>query len=791
MIDQHSIETLEYPKVIALIEGNCLTPFGHSEVRSFAPMFDLTLIRQRQDEVSEMTDIVRFGLPFPLSRLDDSRDLVEKSRVPGIFLDPKEILSVMELTITGNDLYEYDKEGRAKFPHIAEYLEVVRPYPELVKEIRKALDETGEIKDDASPKLRSCRLELVDSRRKLVRSLEQMLSGQSKRGASGLQDDVVTMRNGRYVISVPASQYRADVGILHDRSQSGATLYVEPKESVEHNNRLNFLLQEERLEMDRILRALTTQISQRADGLLTNCELIGKLDAFHAAGMFGSATKAARPRLIAEPRFSLKNARHPLLVMQYGGIDKVVPMTLTLDDSRQSIVVTGPNTGGKTIVLKTIGLLVLMTQTGLLIPADETTEIGIFERVFADIGDEQSIELSLSTFSSHIRNIITAVQQASPSALVLLDEIGAGTDPKEGCALAESIILYIVETGAKLVATTHYSQLKTLPQQNGAIENASLEFNRVTLAPTYRLSVGMPGSSYAVEIAGRLGLPDQICRRAADLVGSGERSLTDLIASMESELLKLREDRAELTERLVAAKAAEEKYASQLDIFQKEVEQERQKAVAETENLLISTRKETERLVAEIRTTQASKDSVKALHKTLKESEGTVKKVKDSLEGARARSVQAVKFMKGDSVRIANLNQTGQIESLVGKDRARVKVGNVITIVEIRNLRQLDAATPTRKPLKPVPGLNTSEVLSPEIHLRGMTAEEAQEALDRFLDQAVVAGMRQVYVIHGKGTGVLRRTLTQYLKKHKEVASMRLGDWNEGGAGVTIVTLKE
>ncbi len=679
-------------------------------------------------------------------------------------------------------------EGRPKFPAIAEYLEVIRPFPELVKEIRKALDEKGEIKDDASPKLRTTRLELVDSRRRLIRSLEQLLTGPNRH--SGLQDDVVTMRNGRYVISVPASQYRADVGILHDRSQSGATLYVEPKESVEHNNRLNFLLQEERLEMDRILRALTTQISQRADSLLKNCDLIGQLDAFHAAGTFSARTKASRARLVDEPRFSLVNARHPLLVMQFGGIEKVVPMTLNLDGTRQSIVVTGPNTGGKTIVLKTIGLSVLMAQSGLLIPADETSEVGIFRRVFADIGDEQSIELSLSTFSSHIRNIIAAVKQVSPNALVLLDEIGAGTDPKEGCALAESIVLYIVRAGAKLVATTHYSQLKTLPQQHHAIENASLEFNRDTLAPTYRLSVGMPGSSYAVEIAGRLGLPEEICRHAFDLVGSGERDLTDLIATMEAELKKLREDRSELSERLVGAKTVEEKYSRLMETFQKEVELEREKAVAETAGLLETTRKETERLVAEIRATQASKDSVKAIHKKLKESQSSVEKIQESLEKTRDRSIQAVKFMKGDAVRIVTLNQIGQIDSLIGKDKAKVRVGNVSTIVEIRNLRRTDPE-PTRKPLKPVPGVNADEVVSPEIHLRGMTAEEAQDALDRFLDRAVVSGLRQVYVIHGKGTGVLRRTLTQFLKQHKEVDSIRLGDWNEGGAGVTIVTLKE
>ncbi|MFZ1682976.1 MAG: endonuclease MutS2 [Candidatus Zixiibacteriota bacterium] len=788
MIDQHSLETLEFPKIIAMIEGHCLTPLGHEAVQAFAPGFDLKAVKLRQAEVSEMTDLVRFGLAFPLARMEDCRDLIENAQVPGMFLDPKEILLMLDLVCIGNDLADYDKEKRPNFPHITEYLEGIRPFPELVKEIKKAIDERGDIRDDASSKLKSTRLELVDGRRKLIRALEQSLSSGSKR--TGLQDDVVTMRNGRYVVSIPVDQFRAEVGILHDRSQSGATLYVEPKEAVEHNNRLNMLLQEERLEMDRILRALTTEIAKRAKALLRNAELIGQLDALHAAGMFAARTRSNRPLLTDRASFALVNARHPLLINKFGSIDKVVPMSLTLDDTRQSIVVTGPNTGGKTVVLKTIGLLVLMAQSGLMIPADESSEIGMFKQVYADIGDEQSLELSLSTFSSHIRNIIKAVQQSGPEALVLLDEIGAGTDPKEGAALAEAIILHIVRAGARLVATTHYSQLKTLPQLHPAIENASLEFDRETLAPTYRLSLGMPGSSYAVEIAGRLGLDQTICSHAAQLVGSGERSLTELISSMESELKKLRDDRTELSERLATAKQAEEKYNEQLAVFKREVEAERQKALAETADLLESTRKETERLVAEIRTTQASKDSVKAIHKTLKDSDAAVKRVSESLESSRARSIAAVKFMKGDNVRIATLNQNGTIEALVGKEKARVRVGNVVTLVEIRNLRRTDPE-PVKKALRPVAGVNSEQLVTPEIHLRGMTAEEAQDELDRFLDRAVVSGLRQVYVIHGKGTGVLRRTLTEYLKKHKEVDSIRLGDWNEGGAGVTVVRLKE
>ncbi len=788
MIDQHTLDRLEFTKVLALIEWKCLTPFGRTEVRAFGPMFDCPTIELRQQEISEMKDILSFGLPFPLCRIEDCRILLEKSRVEGVFLDPKEIFVILELVELSIALHGYDKEGRPRFPAISSHLSALKPFPELVRDIKKAIDERGDIKDDASPHLRSTRAEIGDSRRRILRQLEQTLSAQTKQ--PGWQDDIVTQRNGRYVIPVPANLYRADVGILHDRSQSGATFFIEPKETVEHNNRLNMLMQEERLEMDRILRALTRQIAERADRLIENVAVIGKLDSFHAAATFARLVKANRPRLVDTPSLDLIDARHPLLVAQFGTVDKVVPMNLNLDDNRQAVLVTGPNTGGKTVMLKTVGLVVLMAQSGLPIPADERSSVGIFKKVFADIGDEQSIELSLSTFSSHITNIINAITQVSSDSLVLFDEIGAGTDPKEGAALAEAVLLHIVEQGAKLLATTHYSQLKTLPLEHPSIENASLEFDRETLAPTYRLKVGLPGSSYAVEIAGRLGMPPSVCDHASKLLGTGERSLADLISSVEAQLSRIRADQTELSDRLVRAKGMETEYQSKLESFKKEIEAEREQALEETSSLLDATRKETERLVAEIRNSQASKESIKELQKTLKEAGSAVSNLKAKQEMERSRSIDALKFLKGDAVRVVTLNKEGQIEALVKGDRAKVKVGNVMTVVELRNLRHIDAVTPTAR-LKPVVGQNVEEVLSPELHLRGMTAEEGKEALERFLDKAIVAGLRQVYVIHGKGTGALRRALTQYLREHKEVASIRLGDWNEGGAGVTVVELKQ
>jgi len=788
MIHRHTSETLEFPKVIACIHGKCITPYGHSEVDLFAPMFDRNDIVTRQSEMAQMKDIINFGLAFPLYRIEDAREILDKVHVEGVFLDSREIRIVLELVEVAISLHGYDRDGRDKFPEIAEHLRNIRAFPELKKEINRAIDDDGSIKDSASSKLKHIRIDLASSKQRILARLGKILSSQQKQ--AGWQDDVITQRNDRYVIPVVASQYRSNLGILHDRSQSGATFYIEPNETVELNNRVNLLMQEEKAEIIRILKALSAEIAQRVDALVENTRLIGKLDAIHAAADFANEIKANRVTIEGQAHFDITEARHPLLVLQQGSVEKVIPLSLRLDENRQAILITGPNTGGKTIALKTIGLMILMAQSGLLIPAKETSTVGVFQQVFADIGDEQSIELSLSTFSSHIRNISEAVANVSDTTLALLDEIGAGTDPKEGSALAEAIILHMVNKGARMVISTHYSQLKTLALDHPEIENASLEFDRQTLAPTYRLQMGIPGSSYAVEIAGRLGVPKSICKHASELLGSGERSLGELIAALEIELSQVREDKAKLTDRLSKVEELERFYKAETEKFRTEIEQSRDDALGETDHLLENTRKEIERLVAEIRKSQADKKSVKQIHHLLKETKEQVYELRGKHQRKKEGPTEPTRFEVGDPVRIISLNQEGEIDSLIGTDKVRVRVGAVNTVVEKRNLEKLAKGKRTGSKQNSVATPDTGE-MSPEIHLRGMTTDEATDALDLFLDRAVVAGLGQVYVIHGKGTGALRKNLTAFLKQHREVDSLRLGNWNEGGAGVTIVKLKK
>jgi len=789
MIDQHTLDTLEFPKVIAHISGKCLTPYGKTAVAAFSPMSDKPAIESRLNDIAEMQDILKFGTAFPLYRLEDCLDILDAARVDGVFLPPDEIRRVLELVEVSIGLYQYDRESRDNFPHLTEYLIQIRAFPELAAAINQAIDETGEIKDSASQALRRIRRELAESKRRILSRLENILSAKQK--TAGWQDDVITQRNDRYVIPIVASQYRSDQGILHDRSQSGATFYIEPQETVELNNRVNLLMQEERNEIVRILRALTAEISARVEGLINNTRLIGHLDAVYGSAKAGNELECHRPVICDKPLIDLIDSRHPLLILQTRSVKNVVPLTLRLDDDRRALIMTGPNTGGKTIALKTVGLSVLMALSGLPIPADAKSSVGLFDKVFADIGDEQSIELSLSTFSSHIRNIIRATDKVSPRTLVLLDEIGAGTDPKEGAALAEAIVTYLVDRGAILVTSTHYSQLKTLALDRPQVENASLEFDRETLAPTYRLKLGIPGSSYAIEIAGRLGMPKEICKQSTELLGEGERSLADLIASLEAELSQVRTDKMELTDRLAKARELEERYRQETEKFKEEIDRARAEALEETTALLNESRRETERLVAEIRKSQADKDSVKEIHHFLQKQTQQADGIRRRQAPKKNRAADPDSFGVGDTVRIISLNQEGILEELSGKSKARVRVGSMNTWVELRNLEKLKSAAAPRQVSSGVGSMPSVGEMSPELHLRGMTVDEARDAVDRFLDQAVVAGLHQAYVIHGKGTGALRRSLSEYLKSHPEVASIRLGNWNEGGAGVTVVKLKK
>jgi len=791
-IDAHSIQILEFPKVRDIIAGLTLSPYGKERVLGLRPLFDRESIERLLRESAQMRDIIRFEEAMPLERIDDISEAVGKARVEGVHLDPKDLLKIKDVLSMIASLSGYGKieERQEKFPDIVEILKRLRPQREIVHAIDKAIENSGDISDRASSALGHIRRDMGDVGARIKQQLNKILSAKQKH--AGWQDDVITIREGRFVIPVLSSEFKNTEGIVHDKSQSGATLFVEPSTVIEANNKLRTLQQDERLEIDRILRELTAMVGGAADIIMSDLQTVGSLDAAHARAGFALKIDGEKPNISSDCKLDLIDARHPLLLYAMQSAKDVVPLSLQLDRDNQAILITGPNTGGKTVALKTIGLLTLMAMAGIEIPADHKSTIGIYRKVYADIGDEQSLELSLSTFSSHIRNIIAAVQDADEQSLVLFDEIGAGTDPKEGAALAEIIIITLLERSCNLIATTHYSQLKTLPLEYPGLVNASLEFDRKNLQPTFRLLTGLPGASYAIDIALRLGLPDDMADRAAVILGQEEKSLDSLIEKLDSDLKNLHNGRKELEERLNRAQMLEEFYKSRQEKLETREKELIEEFAAKYEDQLRQARKEMNQAIKEIRESQAASAKIKEAHNQLENQAGQIGDIRSSLKGKNKDDGGAL--TKGDVVWINKFNTEAEVVEMVSDKKVRVAVGKAFMVVDTIDLKRLDNKNKTKTPQsKSFTGVRASAAegdFNPEIMLRGFTVEEALEKLDKFLDDAVLAGLGQVYIVHGKGTGTLRKRLSEYLKKHKAVSSIRIGDWNEGGTGVTIARLK-
>ncbi|MFH1701705.1 MAG: endonuclease MutS2 [Candidatus Zixiibacteriota bacterium] len=791
-IDAHTIKVLEFPKISELIRGLTLSPFGQIRAENLRPLFDRDEISLRHKQSSQMREIIRFEEALPLIRIDDISGLIEKSRIEGLNLEPSSLLQIKLFLDAVSDLVRYGKsENRhEKFPDIADIIKVFHPRREISKAIGKAIDSSGEILDKASSALAKIRRDISESDAKIKNHLSKILSGRKKH--TGWQDDVITIRDGRFVIPVLSSDFNHNKGIIHDKSHSGATLFVEPDSAIPINNKLRQLQQDEKIEISRILRELTSMVGQSADDIICDIDAYGKLDFVHACAGFALKIEAASPEISRTGELNLIDARHPLLMHGAESFSDIIPLSIVLDKDNQGILVTGPNTGGKTVAIKAIGLLTLMAMSGLEIPADPKSRVGIYSKIFADIGDEQSLELSLSTFSSHIRNIIAAINDADKNTLVLFDEIGAGTDPKEGAALAEVIILTLLERGCNLLATTHYSQLKTLPLEYPGLINASLEFDREQLKPTFRLKLGIPGASYAIDIARRLGLPDEMADRSAKLLGTQSRSLDKLIEKLDTDLEHIRKERVELDERLEKAKTLEEYYIARKNHLDDKEKEFAEKHIQELEKQVEDGRREIDKLVKGIRESQADSKQVKNSHNLLK---NRSKEIADQKQKLKSKKLQDAKILSpGETVWIEKINTEGEVIEMLDAKRAKVIIGKATMIIDTIDVtrRNNKPDVPKKKQFKSSGTVNasTSDNFRPEIMLRGMTVEEALELLDKFLDDAIIAGAPQVYVIHGKGAGILRKNLTAYLKNHRAVESLRIGNWNEGGHGVTIARLK-
>ena len=800
-MDEHTLKVLEFDKIKEMLSSRCLSDWGKELCHSLSPGRDKETIEKELRETTELKEILLYEERFPLSSARDVRGSLKRAEIEGTRLEPKELLEIGEILAISGALLKFIKSKEEKYPNVFELISQLRSFDRIQSAINKAVDQSGEMKDSASGRLSDVRHQKKTVRNRLLDKLESMIGAKKIKGPR--QDDIITIRDGRYVIPMDEAEFFQQRGIVHDRSKSGATLFVEPLVVVGWNNQLRELTLEEEREINRILKEITGMIRAELTDLRITVKALQRLDFVYAKARLSFDYDGNPPLLNEQGHIDLIEARHPLLQVspdssqtedeKEGGEENgrtAVPLSLSLGKDYATLIITGPNTGGKTVALKTVGLLTLMALSGLHIPVEPHSEICVFKKMYADIGDEQSIEMSLSTFSSHMTQIRRAVEDSDSDTLVLLDELGGGTDPKEGVALGEAIIDQLIKKEAKVIVTTHHGALKILAEEYPQIRNASLEFDKETLTPTYRFQTGYPGSSYAIEIAQRLGMPQDVIEKAQKLVGSKERDLGLLLESLEKDLKTVRENRKALDQKAKVSEELVNLYKDKMEKLESREKDLKTNALKEAKHMVETTRVELERLIAQIRKTQAEKQVVKEAHHVLEDKKVSIEKELQEFEEKVVKKLGIVQ--PGHAVWIEPLGVRGDVlEKDEHSGRIKVLAGDITYTVEESELTRIEDAEKVDAKSEYVGTSYTVPQVSPEIDLRGLLAEEAFDVVDKYLDNAYLAGLSQVSLIHGKGTGALRKKIGEFLGHHHRVEEYRLGEWNEGGSGVTIVKLKE
>ena len=795
LIDHKHLSTLEYPKILEAVSSHASFSAGEEKARRLKPTTHPAEVRARLETTSEARSLLEEHPGISVGGAHDVRSLIP-SADRGRTLSPTDLLDIRDTLSAGKRLRRSLGRIADEFPYLARIGATVRPCDDLIEEIGRCIDERGSIRDDASPELARVRQEVDRAHARIQNRLDGIIS--SSRNSSYLQEAIITRREGRYVIPVKA-QYKDRIpGVVHDRSASGVTFFVEPLSVVDLNNAWRELQLEEAEEIRRILSALSHMVSQRGDAIKVTVDALADLDLAFAKARYAEEISGSAAEIVSfanrrddHPGSTVRllGARHPLL-----NRDQVVPIDVELDADTYVLVITGPNTGGKTVSLKTVGLLALMTQAGLHIPAESGSALSPFTGIYADIGDEQSIEQSLSTFSSHMTNIISFLDQADHHSLVLLDELGAGTDPAEGSALARALLEHFRRRGSTTFVATHYPELKGYAQLTPGVRNASVEFDTETLSPTYKLTIGLPGRSNALTIARRLNLPERIVKEAREMVSAEDLRTQDMLDDIHRLRMSMAQEREEAHTGRVAARKAAEELQERLASIEEERHEILREARREAEETLETVRSEIRQLRRRLRAAAAPVGEVSAAEEQLKSLEKQVGKtrprepappaeVSEHLDEHAKRPIKA-----GDTVWVRPLNAKGKVLR-VGDGDAEVQVGRVRTQVQTAALET--RAAEEEEPIPEDVQITSAPAPSPggSIDLRGRSVDETLVELDHYLDQAMRAGLSQVQIIHGKGTGALRRAVRDALSGHPLVKGFEGGDYREGGEGVTVVGL--
>jgi DNA mismatch repair protein MutS2 len=794
-MNAHALVVLEFPHVKDLVAERASSPSGAARVRELAPTTARDWLDAEHARVGAMRALRGGADGWHPEPIPDAGAAVERLRVPGSVWTGEEFrgcaLLLRSSRLTRAALTS-EREMRPDVQALAPFIDRLVSARPSESAIDRAIDSDGSVRDEASPALRRVRRELRGAESELVQLLERAMARLESHYR--VADMSVTVRNGRYVIPIRREGRAAVGGIVHDESGTRGTLFVEPPAAVEFGNRIRELEGEEVREVQRVLRELTDEVRPLADALATALEALTELDSLYARARFADDF-GCTPAVFAAPQdgFALRNGRHPLLVARGG---RVVPFDLELLPGERTLLLSGPNTGGKTVLLKAIGLMSAMAQSGIPAPVGAESRIAVFEDVFADIGDEQSIEASLSTFSAHLRNLGEILDNATARTLVLIDELGSGTDPAEGAALGGAILEELTRRGTITVATTHLGALKLLASELSGVINASLQFDEVALEPTYRLVKGIPGRSYGLSIARRLRLDDQVLARAEGRLPKGERDVAALLGDLERR-------EAELAEREATAESTAERAAARLarvEVRERELRDAQRglerSSRQEARRYLLEARAEVERitreLVAEGAATvdQSARDARRAIEARAAEHADAIAALESAGADVAPATPDLAALAPGDAVEVESLGgRAGRLIEFRGDD-AVVAVGTMKLTVPRAGIRPTSRRAPRADGGSTLVGELPDERVSTEIDLRGMRADEAESALTRALDSAVRADLKALRIIHGKGTGALRERVAELLRGDARVSEYRLGAWNEGGAGVTVVSLR-
>jgi DNA mismatch repair protein MutS2 len=791
-MNEKALRVLEYGKIIESLSQLAGSERARAVIFDLKPSQDQATVLEGLDETSEAVTLIVHKGPLPMGNLYDIDDQLALAQKGGS-LTMRQLLRVLYNMSVTRSVVNYLKGDLPPLPILKGMAEVLEVFRDLEEDIDRCIISEEEMSDHASTELRNIRRSIVRQNESIKARLNQILNSDANK--TYLQDTIITIRDGRYVVPVKQEHRAHFSGIIHDQSSSGATLFIEPQVIVNMNNELRQLEVQEKAEIERILGELSARVGEHAKPLLNNQELLVAMDVINAKGKLSVSMKGERPVISEDQSLMLLEARHPLIDRS-----KVVPINVSLGSAYHTLIITGPNTGGKTVTLKTVGLLAMMTQTGLHIPASSLGKMPIYQDIFADIGDEQSIEQSLSTFSSHMNNIVSIIDKADTNTLVLLDELGAGTDPTEGAALAIAILEDLRAKNASIMATTHYTELKKYAISTAGVENASMEFDVETLSPTYKLTVGIPGKSNAFEISAKLGLRGEVIDKARNLLQGGDIKFEEVIAAMEADRKAAEAER----DQAIALNVEMKRQKEEMDKLVRKTEEQREKTLnqaREEARDIIAGAKE---LSEEVKTELRELSKIESMGERTQRFDNSRKRIKDAAGQYRERLMKEVNdnpvrvddLRVGDRVKVLTLSQNGEILTLpdekgdlmvqVGRMKVKSNVDDLKLIIEVKSKLPSGGKTTYGQIYK-----SKAKNISISINVQGQNLDDATEEVDKYLDDAYIAGLNEVTIIHGRGEGILQNGLRNLMKSHKHVAGFRKGSYNEGGDGVTIVQIKQ